>query len=362
MGLSDFPVFEPAVDPTCLRFYCSPGTVWWQYKLLTLIFTDSNWWNASNIKESIFTLWTTAASALWQDNNDKAMDKSHYIWDKQKYLASFQLMEITRSTLVLCCGICGIPFCLYFSFFFIFLKPKMLSQTKLSQELCKCKHFSTDLRILCTHFHQNEVPRRTWVLKTTLQQQTKECIHSAGKKKLWRMVCYSTKHFTKSFIIVFNVLCFLVSRYLHSDLKIITKSSNIYSRLLKYLHLNYGTPTMINTALCGHCHKWRNSRGSFPPRCNYTCLCTWPHLKTLHIFLSFLPPKHLWVHHMIPTKLCNYFILWINKDSEQTFCLFRFVFFNIHHYFIASISHIIWIMSVLQRSYVTPMRSSLIVG
>lgn len=84
------------------------------------------------------------------------------------------------------------------------------------------------------------------------------------KKKLWRMVCYSTKHFTKSFIIVFNVLCFLVSRYLHSDLKIITKSSNIYSRLLKYLHLNYGTPTMINTALCGALSQMKKLKRQLP--------------------------------------------------------------------------------------------------
>lgn len=75
--LPDFPIFNPPAGPTCLRSCCPPGTFWWHYKLLTLISTDIQWWNPSNIKKSIFTLWNTAVSALWQDNNDKVMDKSH---------------------------------------------------------------------------------------------------------------------------------------------------------------------------------------------------------------------------------------------------------------------------------------------
>lgn len=44
MHFSDFPVFKRPLAPTCLTSCCSPGTFWWHYKLLTLIFTDTSGW------------------------------------------------------------------------------------------------------------------------------------------------------------------------------------------------------------------------------------------------------------------------------------------------------------------------------
>lgn len=85
MRLPDFPMIQPAVDATCLSSCCSPATFWWHQNLLNRIFTAINWWNPRNISEPTFAMWNTAAAALCQDNKDnKAMDKSHYIWNRQK--------------------------------------------------------------------------------------------------------------------------------------------------------------------------------------------------------------------------------------------------------------------------------------